>query len=58
MQTLKGDFVYLRALEPEDLDLIYRIENDESIWELSHTQTPYSRYLIKEYLEISGYYLM
>jgi diamine N-acetyltransferase len=51
MQTLKGDFVYLRALEPEDLDLIYRIENDESIWELSHTQTPYSRYLIKEYLE-------
>lgn len=51
MLTLKGDRVYLRALEPEDLDLIYAIENDESVWEVSQTQTPYSRFLIKQYLE-------
>ncbi|WP_417196030.1 GNAT family N-acetyltransferase [Bizionia sp.] len=51
MLTLQGKHMYLRALEPEDLDLIYTIENDESIWELSSTQTPYSRYLIKQYLE-------
>lgn len=51
MVTLQGEFVYLRALEPEDLEFIYQVENDESLWELSHTQTPYSRYLIKEYLE-------
>lgn len=51
MVTLKGKQIYLRALEPEDLDFIYAIENDESIWELSHTQTPYSKYLIKQYLE-------
>ncbi|KAB1067254.1 GNAT family N-acetyltransferase [Tamlana haliotis] len=51
MITLKGDTVYLRALEPEDLDFIHDIENDESIWELSCTQTPYSKYLIKQYLE-------
>lgn len=51
MITLKGEHLYLRALEPEDLDFIYTIENDESIWELSHTQTPYSRFLIKQYLE-------
>lgn len=49
--TLKGENIYLRALEPEDLEFIYAIENDESIWEVSHTQTPYSRFLIRQYLE-------
>lgn len=53
MLTLKGKDIYLRALEPEDLDFIHSVENDESIWGISHTQTPYSRFLIKEYLENS-----
>tara|TARA_R100001369_G_C3298959_1_gene165343 strand:+ start:613 stop:1137 length:525 start_codon:yes stop_codon:yes gene_type:complete len=51
MVTLKGKQIYLRALEPEDLDVVYDIENDTSLWELSDTQTPYSRFLIKQYLE-------
>ena len=51
MVTLKGEHIYLRALEPEDLDFVYLIENDEQIWEMSTTQTPYSRFLIKQYLE-------
>ncbi len=51
MVRLKGKYIYLRALEPEDLELVYQIENDTSLWELSHTQTPYSRFLIKQYLE-------
>ncbi len=51
MLTLQGDTIYLRALEPEDLDFIYRIENDEALWEMSTTQTPYSRFLIRQYLE-------
>ena len=29
MVTLKGEHVFLRALEPEDLDFVYQIENDE-----------------------------
>ncbi len=53
MKTLIGNSCYLRALEPEDLDFIYQIENDESLWEVSHTQTPYSKFLIKQYLEIN-----
>jgi diamine N-acetyltransferase len=53
MVTLQGEHIYLRALEPEDLDFIHDIENDESLWELSNTQTPYSKYLIKQYLEHS-----
>lgn len=51
MVSLKGEHIYLRALEPEDLDFIYNIENDVSLWEISDTQTPYSRFLIRQYLE-------
>lgn len=53
METLKGKRIYLRALEPEDLSFLHRIENDENIWELSHTQTPYSQYVLKQYLSNS-----
>lgn len=51
MITLKGTNIYLRALEPEDLEFVYAIENNESFWEVSNTQTPYSRFLIRQYLE-------
>jgi diamine N-acetyltransferase len=51
MITLKGKTVFLRALEPEDLDFIYEIENDEAIWNVSNTNTPYSKFLIRQYLE-------
>ncbi len=51
MITLKGSEIYLRALEPEDLEFVYALENDESVWEISNTQTPYSKFLIKQYLE-------
>ena len=49
--TLQGQNIYLRALEPEDLEFLYAIENDENIWEVSNTQTPYSKFLIRQYLE-------
>ncbi|TDN88691.1 diamine N-acetyltransferase [Salegentibacter sp. 24] len=51
MLSLKGDKVYLRALEPEDLDFVHSVENTEDFWEVSATQTPYSRFMIKQYLE-------
>jgi diamine N-acetyltransferase len=51
MITLKGDTLYIRALEPNDLEFIYAIENEQTIWEVSNTQTPYSRFLVKQYLE-------
>ncbi|MCF7561710.1 GNAT family N-acetyltransferase [Sabulilitoribacter multivorans] len=51
MITLKGEHIYLRALEPEDLEFIHSIENDENVWEISNTQTPYSKFLLKQYLE-------
>ncbi|MVX35166.1 GNAT family N-acetyltransferase [Myroides sp. LoEW2-1] len=48
---IQGELIYLRALEPEDLEFIFLIENDVKLWEVSNTQTPYSRFLIKQYLE-------
>ena len=51
MQTLKGKNISLRALEPEDLEFLFQIENNESFWEVSHTSTPFSKYLLKQYLE-------
>ena len=50
MLTLRGKHIYLRALELEDLDFVYNIENDETIWEISNTMTPFSKYVITEYL--------
>ncbi len=51
MKTLQAQNIYLRALEPEDLEFVYSIENNVTIWEVSNTQTPYSKFLIKQYLE-------
>jgi diamine N-acetyltransferase len=51
MKTLKGTHINLRALEPEDLDFLYQIENNESFWQVSHTNTPFSKYILKQYLE-------
>jgi diamine N-acetyltransferase len=48
---LSSQKINLRALEPEDLEFLYQIENNESFWEVSHTQTPFSKYILKQYLE-------
>ena len=43
-------FVHLRAIEPEDLDVLYGIENDTRLWNVSVTNVPYSRYTLYEYV--------
>ncbi len=51
MATLHGKNINLRALEPKDLDFLFSAENNESFWEISSTQTPYSRYILQKYIE-------
>lgn len=51
MLSLKGKQIYLRALEPKDLDFLYELENDTSIWEISGTLKPYSKKVLGLYLE-------
>jgi len=51
MLSLRGEHIYLRGLEPEDLDFLYQLENDPEIWEISGTTAPYSKHVLKLYLE-------
>ncbi len=53
MQILENNSVRLRALEPEDLKLLYKWENNSDIWEVSHSQKPFSLFVLKQYLENS-----
>lgn len=47
---LKGENIYLRALEPSDADLIFRWENNPSNWKISGTLLPFSKHLIEQYV--------
>lgn len=53
MQILENNSIRLRALEPEDLKLLYKWENNSTIWEVSHCQKPFSLFVLKQYLENS-----
>ena len=46
--------IQLRAIEPEDLDLLYRIENDQRLWNVGTTNVPYSRYTLHDYIATSS----
>jgi diamine N-acetyltransferase len=50
---MKYDKIKLRALEPEDLELLYEWENNDSFWTISNTVTPFSKFTLKRYLENS-----
>ena len=47
---LVGTNIFLRALEPADVDVLYKWENDPENWLVSNTQTPYSRFVLEQYL--------
>jgi len=50
---MKCEKIKLRALEPEDLELLYEWENNDSNWIISNTISPFSKYILKRYLENS-----
>lgn len=45
-----GKNISFRAPEPGDIDILYKWENDISIWHLSNTITPFSRHVLEEYI--------
>ncbi|HCY40993.1 MAG TPA: GNAT family N-acetyltransferase [Prolixibacteraceae bacterium] len=45
--------VRFRALEPDDIDLLYEWENDSEIWEVSNTYEPFSKYILAKYIKES-----
>ena len=50
MDKDKRPEVTLRAMEPEDLDVLYHVENDNSMWNISTSNVPYSRYALHNYI--------
>tara|TARA_X000001036_G_C20449364_1_gene712696 strand:+ start:200 stop:706 length:507 start_codon:yes stop_codon:yes gene_type:complete len=44
----------LRALEPEDIDVMFSIENDSKLWRYSNRNEPYSKYTLRKYIEIQS----
>ncbi|MBQ0075068.1 MAG: GNAT family N-acetyltransferase [Prevotella sp.] len=42
--------IKLTALEPEDLELLYTIENDTSLWIVSNSNVHFSRYALRDYI--------
>jgi diamine N-acetyltransferase len=49
----KNESVTLRALEAEDVELLYEWENNEENWRVSHTITPFSKYILALYIKNS-----
>lgn len=50
MTILKNKNISLRALEPNDVDFLYNVENNTAFWHLSNTQTPYSKHILQAYI--------
>ena len=51
--TLSYEGITLRAVEPEDLELFYIWENNESLWSQSNTLVPFSKFTLKRYIDNS-----
>lgn len=50
MTLLRDDLIQLRAIEPEDLEVLYRWENNADLWEVGDTLAPFSKYVLREYI--------
>lgn len=47
---LENDIIKLRSLEPDDIPLMYELENDTRQWGQSITVQPYSRSVIEQFI--------
>ncbi|MCW3805017.1 GNAT family N-acetyltransferase [Plebeiibacterium marinum] len=43
--------VALRAIEPEDVEILYQWENNMELWVVSDTQKPFSRHQLQQYIK-------
>jgi diamine N-acetyltransferase len=47
---IKDDIITLRCAEPEDVEQVFRWENDRDIWRVSGTHVPFTRFQIEQFL--------
>ncbi len=50
-KILETSTIRLRALEPEDVELLYLWENDPEVWRVSGTMAPFSKYILRQFIE-------
>lgn len=48
---VEGRIVRLRAVEPDDAELLYAWENDPAVWSVSGTTAPFSRAQMLDFIE-------
>ncbi len=53
MKSLSNGNITLRSLEPEDIDILYQWENDSSVWKVSNTKVPVSKFILASYIKTS-----
>jgi len=51
---LENEKIRLRAVEPEDLELLYRWENNPGYWHAGEIRAPHSKFILKQYILSSG----
>ena len=39
---MENELIRLRALEPDDVQVLYKWENDTEVWKVSNTIVPFS----------------
>jgi diamine N-acetyltransferase len=50
-RVLRGERVWLRGVEPGDLEFMFRWENDPEMWRYGDTEAPYSREVLRQFIE-------
>ena len=48
---LENENLSLRTPEPEDLEFLYKWENDTDVWKYGAAISPYSKYILRQYIE-------
>ena len=53
--NIEGAICRLRALEPQDVDVLYSWEIDTALWRVSGTMAPFSRHSLMRFIEEQQY---
>jgi diamine N-acetyltransferase len=51
LEVLESKLIRLRAPELSDVEVLYKWENDPTIWMVSNTLTPFSKYVLIKFIE-------
>lgn len=51
MKTLIAEHIYIRAMEPSDIEVLYKTENNTSVWKVSNTTAPYSKFVLEQFIQ-------